>query len=60
VALFSVFDDRVDCASEYILRRVMRVAERTIDQDDQAPLVPDLTLERGRSSLWQAKATIIS
>lgn len=52
VALFSVFEDRVDRAYEYTLRRVMRLTARTIDQDGQALLVPEITLEGWWTSLW--------
>lgn len=36
----------------------MRVTERTSDQDGQAPLVPEMTLEVWRTSLWQEEITI--
>ncbi len=59
VALFPVEERRHHNGRDYILRRVMRVVERTIDKHGQRLLVPDIALEGWWTSLDLEEEEII-
>jgi len=60
VALFDVRETRTFEGYEYLLRRVMRVIERTIDKHGQQLLVPEIEIEGWWTSLLEEKQTIIA
>jgi hypothetical protein len=59
VALFSVRETRSHNGYEYLLRRVMRVIERTIDKRGQPLLLPDIEIEGWWTSLLRDEEEII-
>jgi hypothetical protein len=60
VALFAVRETRTHDGDDYVLRRVMRVIERTIDKRGQQLLVPESGLEAWWTSLELDEETIIA
>ncbi len=59
VGLFDVTVKREWDGSEYTLRRVMRVIERTVDKHGQHLVIPEIEIEGWWTSLWSENQEII-
>jgi len=60
VATFEVIVNREHGDYAYLLRRVMRVVERTIDKHGQQLLIPEIEIEGWWTSLWTDPEDIIA